>query len=46
MAGKIKQIFEDHFPEFQRLYHDKTRKVVIEDVNRMLGCGDLSKGYR
>ena len=46
MAGKIKQIFQDHFPEFIRLYGDKTRKVVIEDVNRMIDCGDFSKGYK
>ena len=28
MAGKIKQIFLDHFDEFLRLYKSMTRKVV------------------
>ncbi len=46
MAGKIKQIFTDHFDEFLALYKHNTRKVVIEDVKRMIDCGDLSKGYR
>ena len=46
MSKKIKQIFSDHFDEFLRLYKSKTRQVVIEDVRRMLECGDLSKGYR
>ncbi len=46
MAGKIKQIFTDHFDEFLALYKHNTRKVVIEDVKRMIDCGDLSNGYR
>jgi len=46
MTKKIKQIFSDHFDEFLRLYESKTRQVVIEDVRRMLECGDLSKGYK
>lgn len=46
MAKKIKQIFTDHFQTFLEQYESKTRQVVIEDVQRMIDCGDLSKGYR
>lgn len=41
----IKQIFEEHWPCFTRKYRGRIRKVVMEDVKRMLSCGDLSNGY-
>ena len=45
MAGKIREIFADHWDEFMDLYGYRVRKVVKQDVERMLNCGDFSKGY-
>lgn len=45
MAGKIKEIMKDHWNMFMKLYGTKVRKVVREDIERMMNCGDLSKGY-
>jgi len=45
MAGKIREIFADHWDEFMDLYGYRVRKVVTQDVDRMLNCGDYSNGY-
>ena len=38
MAGKIKQMFLDHFGEFLRLYKSMTRKVVTCII-----CGEVKR---
>lgn len=45
MASKLKKIFQDHWSEFVGLYGYKIRKVVIDEVNKMINCGSLSNGY-
>ena len=41
----IKRIFKDHWSGFARIYSGKIRKVVFQEVNKMMYCGDLDKGY-
>lgn len=41
----IKRIFKDHWRDFTRLYGYKIRKVVYQEVNKIMYCGDLDKGY-
>lgn len=40
----IKQIFQDHWEDFSSS-GAKIRPVVLQEVNKMLSCGDCSKGY-
>lgn len=46
MAGQIQRIFNDHWSDFLRLPNVTVRKVVKEDVSRMINCGDLKNGHR
>ena len=46
MASKIQKIFSDHWYEFLEQANINVRTVVKEDVERMINCGDLKKGYR
>lgn len=41
----IKKIFQDHWKGFVKLYGYKIRKVVFKEVEKMINCGSLSKGY-
>ncbi len=43
MAGKIQSIFRDHWHDFLEQPQISVRKVVKEDVDRMMNCGDLKK---
>ena len=43
--GDIKRIFNDHWDGFLRLYGHNVRSVVVEEVNKMLGCGLIKNGY-
>lgn len=40
--SKLKDIFEEHYKEILYILHP--RKSVIENVNKMIDCGDSSKG--
>jgi len=44
-CAMIKDIFEENWSKFSRRYSGRIRKTVIEDVEKMLKCGDLSCGY-
>ena len=41
----IKEIFSDHWCAFEKQFKDRIRTVVLEDVSRMLDCGDITKGH-
>ena len=41
----IKEIFCDHWDEFAIQFKGRIRQVVLEDVRRMLDCGDITKGH-
>lgn len=48
ISGKytIKQIFKDNWSVFLDKHRDNIRPVVIENVNKVLACGDKDKlGY-
>lgn len=45
MASKLRRIFEDHWDKFVKLYGYKIRKVVFKEVDRMLNCGNITKGH-
>jgi hypothetical protein len=40
----IKQIFKDHWYPFLST-NPNIRNVVTEEVDKMLSCGDMSKGF-
>ncbi len=46
MAGIIQRIFKENWHEFLNRYTSRVRTVVKEDVQRMMDCGDISKGYK
>lgn len=41
----IKEIFNDHWDDFATHFKGRIREVVLEDVRRMLDCGDITKGH-
>ena len=43
--SKIKLILKDNWLEFFKIYGKKVRKNVKKEVEKVLACGDLSKGY-
>jgi hypothetical protein len=45
MKQVIKQIFTDHWPEFEKKYEKRIRPVVKKEVEKLLRCGDLDYGY-
>src|SRR5690554_309338 len=46
MKGIIRKIFSEHWEDFVRTVgKSKIRPIVIREVERMLGCGDLRNGY-
>ena len=45
MTATLKQIFSDHWYSFLETFEGKIREVVLEEVDRMLHCGDLDNGY-
>lgn len=45
MGSKIQEIFKDHWEGFLEQPNIKVRKVVKEDVSRIIDCGDIKKGY-
>jgi hypothetical protein len=46
MSGLIQEIFRENWDDFLQVYGHRVRQVVKEDVNRMINCGDISKGHR
>lgn len=46
MAGIIQKIFKENWHEFLKRYTSRIRPVIKEDVQRMMDCGDISKGYK
>lgn len=44
-CSTIKVIFEENWSAFKQKHNGRIRKTVIEDVEKMLKCGDLSCGY-
>ena len=40
--SRLKDIFKEHYEEILYILHP--RKSVIENVNKMIDCGDSSKG--
>jgi hypothetical protein len=46
MAGIIQRIFKENWHEFLKRYTSRVRPVVKEDVQRMMDCGDIRKGYK
>jgi hypothetical protein len=45
MKGIIKKIFKDNWDRFLNKYEQRTRKVVQEDVEKMMKCGSTENGY-
>ncbi|WP_238902036.1 MULTISPECIES: transposase [unclassified Clostridium] len=45
MKSKIAIILKNHWEEFLKLYGHRVRKNVKREVEKVLECGDLSKGY-
>ena len=45
MANILKEIFIDNWAEFKVIHPGKIRKVVIEEVEKMMKCGDIKNGY-
>jgi predicted Zn-dependent protease with MMP-like domain len=45
MANVLKEIFVENWDEFVALFGDRIRKVVVEEVEKMMGCGDIENGY-
>ncbi len=43
--GIIKQIFKDNWSEFEKNNKGRIRQTVLEDIERMINCGDITKGY-
>ena len=43
--SKIKLILKDNWLGFLKLYGKKVRKNVKREVEKVLACGDISKGY-
>lgn len=43
--GVIKRIFKEHWNDFIVLYSDKIRKTIFREVEKMLECGSLEKGF-
>jgi hypothetical protein len=43
--GVIKKIFKKHWNQFIALYSDKIRKTIFREVEKMLECGSLEKGF-
>nr|WP_246615540.1 transposase zinc-binding domain-containing protein [Clostridium thailandense] len=43
--GVIKEIFKDHWKDFVVLYSNKIRKTIFSEVEKMLECGSLEKGF-
>ena len=43
--SKIKLILKDNWLAFLKIYGKKVRKNVKKEVEKVLACGDLSKGY-
>ena len=41
----IRQIFQDHWEEYQKLHEDTLREVEVQEVDRMLHCKDISRGF-
>jgi hypothetical protein len=44
-CATIKVIFKENWPDFKQKHSGRIRKTVIEDVEKMLRCGDISCGY-
>lgn len=48
-ASLIRSIFRDHWQtakeQFSTGYSEYTWESIVEAVEKMLGCGDPSKGY-
>lgn len=40
-----KLIFKLYFEKFKELYDGKIRQSIIDNVDAMIACKDLSKGY-
>lgn len=41
----IQTIFRTYWPQFLDTYHDRLRPAIIKNVEAMIACKDLSKGY-
>jgi hypothetical protein len=46
MAGIIQRIFKENWQAFIKRFASRVRTVVKEDVQRMIDCGDIKKGYK
>ncbi|WP_315673265.1 transposase zinc-binding domain-containing protein [Clostridium sp. 19966] len=44
-SGIIKKIFKENWYDFIKLYGHQIRDVVFKEVNKMMYCGDISRGY-
>ena len=45
MKHVIKQIFTDHWPNFEKKYGERIRPVVKKEVEKLLRCGDIEYGH-
>ncbi len=45
MASILQRIFVEHWDEFVELYGHKIRKLVFNEVDKMVNCVSLSNGY-
>lgn len=41
----IKNIFRDNWTAFSKLYSARIRKVIFNEIDKILSCGHLKKGY-
>lgn len=41
----MKEILKNNWFHFKKTYAGKSRRLVIEDVERMISCGDYDNGY-
>lgn len=45
VKGKIRKIFIDHWNSFVKLYGNRVRPHIFKEVEKMIECGSLEKGY-
>lgn len=45
MEGKLKVILKENWDEFSYLYQKRIRKNVFDEVEKVLKCKDIKKGY-
>ena len=45
MKQVIKQVFVDHWGNFEEKYDERIRPVVKKEVEKLLRCGDIDYGH-